>query len=229
MELYETDPVNGLFIETDVPTALPTEYQYHLKDHLGNVRTTFTTKDEQDVSLATMETANQTAERGKFLYYDNARRINSLLFDHTRSGATNYSVRLNGSANEKVGLTKSLSVMPGDKIQIEVFAKYVDPVNTNWTTALATLLTAIATGTAPAGTVIDGAGYATNSTTTIPGSGLLAKAPGTNAAPMAYVNFISFDRNFLPQTDDTQTNFVRITEAPKKTAATAPTKDCMWK
>jgi hypothetical protein len=34
-------------------TGATPEYQYHLKDHLGNVRLTFTTKDEVDESLAT--------------------------------------------------------------------------------------------------------------------------------------------------------------------------------
>jgi len=50
-------------------------------------------------------------------------------------------------------------------------------------------------------------------------SGVLANAPGTNPAPMAYVNFITADRNFVPQTDISQTNFVRITEAAKDSGA----------
>jgi len=50
-------------------------------------------------------------------------------------------------------------------------------------------------------------------------SGVLAKEPGTNPAPMAYVNFISVDRNFVPQTDISQANFVRITEAAKYSGA----------
>ena len=36
---------------------------------------------------------------------------------------------------------------------------------------------------------------------------------------MEYVNFISVDRNFVPQTDVSQTNFVRITEAAKDSGA----------
>ena len=36
---------------------------------------------------------------------------------------------------------------------------------------------------------------------------------------MEYVNFISVDRNFVPQTDISQTNFVRITEAAKESGA----------
>ena len=50
-------------------------------------------------------------------------------------------------------------------------------------------------------------------------SGIFAKEPGTNPAPMAHVNFISVDRNFVPQTDISQTNFVRITEAAKDSGA----------
>ena len=36
---------------------------------------------------------------------------------------------------------------------------------------------------------------------------------------MAYANFISVDKNFVPQTDISQTNFVRITEAAKESSA----------
>ena len=50
-------------------------------------------------------------------------------------------------------------------------------------------------------------------------SGVLANEPETNPAQLAYVNFISVDRNFVPQTDISQTNFVRITEAAKESGA----------
>jgi hypothetical protein len=43
------------------------EYQYHLKDHLGNVRLTFTTKQETEEAIATMETAHAAEEQGQFL------------------------------------------------------------------------------------------------------------------------------------------------------------------
>src|SRR5690606_33283113 len=39
---------------TQLVTELP-EYQYHLKDHLGNVRVTFTSKEEADEATATLE------------------------------------------------------------------------------------------------------------------------------------------------------------------------------
>jgi len=118
---------------------------------------TFTTKDETDVSTGTLEAAN--AEQSKFLRYDNARKVQSAWFDHTNGTATGYAERLNGSANGKYGLARSISVMPGDKINAEVYAKFVDTNSNNWTSALNTLLTQITAGTASAGTVIDGAGY----------------------------------------------------------------------
>ncbi len=50
------------------------EYQYFIKDHLGNVRITFTTKDEVDSATATLEDENVANEQGKFIYYDEAIR-----------------------------------------------------------------------------------------------------------------------------------------------------------
>src|SRR5690606_8103499 len=115
--------------KSDTPVESTFEYQYHLKDHLGNVRLTFTTNDEVEEATATLETEAMDEEQSKFLRYENARRVNSHLFDHTNGSAPNttpgYALRLNGSENEKFGLARSLSVMPGDKINIEVYAKYV--------------------------------------------------------------------------------------------------------
>ena len=42
------------------------------------------------------------------------------LFDHTNGTAPGYSERLNGSTNEKFGLAKSLSVMAGDTLRLQV-------------------------------------------------------------------------------------------------------------
>ncbi len=50
------------------------EYQYNLKDHLGNVRLTFTTQAETHSATATMETANEGSEYGDFLYCDEAEK-----------------------------------------------------------------------------------------------------------------------------------------------------------
>ena len=169
------------------------EYQYHLKDHLGNVRTTFTTKASTDVSTATLEVANIASEQSKFLRYDNAKRILSTLLDHTNGSTPGYSERLNGSTNEKFGLAKSLSVMPGNTLRLEVYGKYLDPNTTNWTSALTTLAGQIAAGTG--GTVVDGAAYV-SSTSSFPFAGLLSTT-GSTGGPKAYLNWLVFDRNYV--------------------------------
>jgi RHS repeat-associated protein len=174
------------------------EYQYHLKDHLGNVRLTFTSKNETEVNTATLEPTKAAAEQGKFLRYNSAKMVNSSLFDRTNGSAPSqmlgYAQRLNGSANEKYGLARSISVMPGDVINAEVYAKYVDPVTSNWNAVLTTLVNQVAAGTA--GVVVDGANYTTSTSsfpTTYPG----LQSKTDNGAPKAYLNWLIFDRNFV--------------------------------
>ncbi len=198
---YENDTLK--FVNTEegrvVMTGTAPEYQYHLKDHLGNVRMTFTTKNDIDAATATLENANIAAEQGKFLDIDKARRVNARIFDHTYNDATPtngaYSTRLSGSANEKIGLARSLSVMPGDTITVEVYAKYVDPNAAN-DNALVSILTAIANNVGvPSGTIIDSSGYSSAGSATYPFTGYFT--PGNSGtAPKAYLNYLVFDRNF---------------------------------
>jgi len=175
--------------------AIP-EYQYNLKDHLGKVRLTFTTKDDIETTTATLETANLNLEQSQFLRINTAKRVNSSLFDRTNGSAPTttlgHAQRLNGSGNEKYGVAKSISVMPGDVINAEVYAKYVDPVTSNWTGAFNTLIGQIAANTA--GVVIDGAAYI-NSTSTFPLGYGVVKGTDTGG-PKAYLNWLIFDRNF---------------------------------
>ncbi|AYB33473.1 DUF6443 domain-containing protein [Chryseolinea soli] len=194
-----------------VLTTSTPEYQYELKDHLGNVRLTFTTLQSSETVTGTLETANATADQSNFLRYESVRKVQSSLFDHTNGTAIGYAQRLNGSANEKYGLARSLSVMPGDVINMEVFAKYIDTNSTNRTAALNTLLAQIAAGTAPAGTVVDGGSYA-SSTSSFPFAGLL-NTSGSTGGPKAYLNYLIFDRNYNFKSG----GFKRISTTPKET------------
>lgn len=174
------------------------EYQYHLKDHLGNARVTFTSKDETEANTATLEPANATTEQGKFLRYTTAKMVNSSMFDRTNGSAPSqtlgYAQRLNGSTNEKYGLARSISVMPGDVVNAEVYAKYVDPVTSNWNATLTNLVNQVAAGTA--GVVVDGANYST-STSSFPSTYPGLQSKSDNGAPKAYLNWLVFDRNFV--------------------------------
>lgn len=200
--VYENDVLQFINHEEGriVMIGAAPEYQYHLKDHLGNVRTTFTTKEvETEVSLGTSETANENEERAKFLKYDDVRRVNHRLFDHTNTGETKYAIRLTGTTVETYGLARSMSVMPGDKIKAEVFAKYVDLSETN-EPPLEDFINAIIMGTATAGTVIDGSAYGTPDAITIPFGTLLdpEKSSETGEAPKSYLNWLVFDNDRNP-------------------------------
>lgn len=108
---------------TKLTTATP-EYQYHLKDHLGNIRVTFTSKDETDTYTATLEDNTQAAEQAAFKNYS---RVTADIYDHTDAGTTYDKAQiLNGGNNSQVGLTKTLAVMPGDVVSAEVYAKYFE-------------------------------------------------------------------------------------------------------
>ena len=217
--IYENDTLQFVNHEEGrtIPNGSDWEYQYHLKDHLGNVRMSFTTKLDADTAVATMETAQVVEEQSKFIYYNEAVKINSQLFDHTNAGTTYYSTRLRGSTNERFGLAKSISVMPGDTIRMEVFAKYLDPEEENWTTALENFMASIANSSAPVGTVVDGGLTGSIGTATFPHPSILNKGSETGEPPKAFLNYIAFDRDFNPiLTDVSQTNFVRITEDAKE-------------
>ncbi|MBL7851126.1 MAG: fibronectin type III domain-containing protein [Cyclobacteriaceae bacterium] len=195
-------------IEITRLTAGTPEYQYHLKDHLGNVRTTFTSVTAVDQNTATLEAASLNAEQSQFLRIATAKRVSAAIFDRTNGTSTGFSERLNGSANEKYGVAKSISVMPGDVIQAEVYGKYVDQNSSNWTGALTTLMNQIAANTA--GVVYDGASY-TSSTSSFPFAGLLSTA-GSTGGPKAYLNWLIFDKNYTLITGGYQ----RMSAAPKE-------------
>lgn len=195
-------------------------YQYHLKDHLGNVRITFTTKDETEETLATLETTNENEERANFLKYDDIRKVNSTLFDHTNNGTTQYAMRLSGTPEETYGLARSIAVMPGDVISAEVFAKYVDLSQPDVTTALEDFIGAIVAGATAPGTIIDGGGYGSPAAATMPYGNLLNKTTEGPGAPKAYLNWIVFDKNFVPIA--TKSGFERITSIAMENGLLAP-------
>ena len=191
------------------------EYQYTLRDHLGNVRLTFTTEDDVEVVDATCESGNKATEQGEFLRYEEARRVYSSIFDHTKGSSPGYAERLSGSANEIYGLAKSLSVMPGDVINAEVYAKYVDPNTSNWTSALSTLINQIVTKTGRV--VYDGGNYL-SSTANFPSSLINLQNKTDDGAPKAYLNWLVFDKDmaFL------KGGFRQITTAGKESGSDVP-------
>lgn len=123
-----------------------------------------------------------------------------------------YSTLLRGTTTEKYGLAKSLSVMPGDVITTEVYAKYIDSNSNNWSAALTNLMTAIAQGTAPIGTLVDGGAVGSIGGGNFPFPSTLVRTGDTGTGPKAYLNYIVFDRNYTYKTG----GFRRLTTAAKE-------------
>ena len=218
------------FINTEegrvVMTGATPEYQYHLKDHLGNVRVTVSTVEQVETFMATMEAAEANTEQGEFLRYDESVKVTARLFDHThRDGARatkakgkpvsspEVATRLSGIGEERYGLAKSIRVMPGDKIRMEVFAKYVDPNKSDWQANFSDVVSALSQA-APA-PALDGALQRAAGASSIPLTAMLIKTPG-GKAPKAYLNYVMYDNDFNPITDPNQTNYVQVTEASKE-------------
>lgn len=193
--IYENDTLRFANHEEGrvIMTGGEPEYQYHLKDHLGNVRMTFTTKDEADSARATLEDNHRTQDSLNFLNYRNARLVYSQIFDKTNGSSPGYAQRLSGAPNERIGLARSFSVMPGDKIKARVYAKYFEAADT--TAALQTLFGFFANPAASGGVVIDGGGYSNAEIgSSLPWMG--TDPDPDEELPKAYLNYIFINRDY---------------------------------
>ncbi|MBT1696050.1 RHS repeat-associated core domain-containing protein [Fulvivirgaceae bacterium PWU4] len=199
---YENDTLKFINHEEGrvVMTGIVPEYQYHLKDHLGNVRMTFTTVREVDEYNATLESSHITEERANFSNYDNVFLSTASMYNHTVEANATRSVALNGANGKQVGLAKSLQIVPGDTINMKVFAKYFVP-NPNGQPAVGTSIISAITGAFGLSANSTGPEYsAFESLSEIFETGWFI-GPGEwedDNAPKAYLNYILFDEDFVP-------------------------------
>tara|TARA_R110002012_G_scaffold16968_1_gene64656 strand:- start:74192 stop:75886 length:1695 start_codon:yes stop_codon:yes gene_type:complete len=173
----------GRVVPKNVDGVAKNEYQYHLKDHLGNVRTTFAVRDDD------YATGFETLENP---YFDNYDDITILPNQYKRSG--NYSHRLTGGGTDIVGLMKTLYVSKGDKVSAEVYGKYLDAAFTNDQINAGALVNALVS--------MLGGGTLTGEGTIIENNLnsdyiSAAMADGSeDESPKAYLNYIMLDKNF---------------------------------
>jgi RHS repeat-associated protein len=186
---FHVNEIELIRMESDAP-----EYQYNLKDHLGNVRLSFTTKDGIDKYTATFEDNTEAKEREIF---DNYSRVTNDLFDHTDALAVYTKAQLlNGGNNSQIGVTKSFAVMPGDEVNVDVYARYLDNTSpggniANFSTAL---LAAFGAATPAIGEVRTASAALENYGNQIEASG----SPGSEEDwPQGWLNVLVFDKNFI--------------------------------
>ncbi len=107
-------------------SAMTWQYDYFLKDHLGNIRTVLTEQTDTAKYMATFETAARVKETALYTRIsETAYPIASIVSpdypaDPTTSPNT-YTSKLDGIANQ-LGATLALKVMVGDKVDIGVKA-----------------------------------------------------------------------------------------------------------
>ncbi|SKC85021.1 DUF6443 domain-containing protein [Ohtaekwangia koreensis] len=169
------------------------EYQYAIADHQGNTRVLFTS------SSATSQTATADFEAASNSSVDNypsgGSRSGWDLFNHTGVGTTpTYSQLLNGGNNSQIGVSKSYTVYPGDKVKIEAYAKYynVQSTNSNLSAFAAALTSAFGVTAASTGeAALKYQGLNAYGSVVAGGGGV-----GSNSFPKLFVNILIFDKNF---------------------------------
>ena len=194
-----TDYIGSLILENDTLQFIQTaegrvvpktvdgvdknEYQYHLKDHLGNVRTTFAVRDDD------YQTSFETVENPYFDNYDQITRLGNFM---KKSGS--YSHRLTGGGTDIVGLMKTLYVSKGDKISAEVYGKYLDAQFTDEGVNGAALINALVTMLG--GGTITGEGTIVQNNLNTDFISAAMVDDGQESSPKAYLNYILLDKNF---------------------------------
>lgn len=167
------------------------EYQYNLRDHLGNVRVTFTTQNTPTTYTAGFETSSQGTEANNFSNYPSGAYINTAGINAHTGANSQY---LSGGLHGQVGVAKSFSVMPGDQLKIQAYAKYNTPSSTaSNLTGFASALLGAFNLAAPV------TGEASTASAALSAWGGLeagGHGDGSTASLKVFVNIILFDKNY---------------------------------
>lgn len=102
------------------------EYEFHLKDHLGNLRLAFK-RFPALIEEVTAEQVNASREEASFDYVAETRQLDMM---HARTGQ--YSARLNAQQNRPIGPSKVLKVQKGDSISLKAYGHYSKKSNGNF-------------------------------------------------------------------------------------------------
>jgi|GEM_PF-3374447 len=164
------------------------EYQYAISDHQGNTRIVFSSVTPADYNPTATFDGGTTDKTSDFS------NIPPIFSFPNAAHSGSYVVRMRNDYN--LGLTKSLEVFPGDKVDIDIWEYHEGTAGfDNSSPSLGTMITNIAaafngsvSGTGESKAIYDGVNAA-----------LVNYAPGGNKGsnrPSAYLNYILFDKNY---------------------------------
>ncbi|HYH16039.1 MAG TPA: RHS repeat-associated core domain-containing protein, partial [Flavisolibacter sp.] len=178
------------------------QWDYFLKDHLGNVRMVVT-EEEQSVPYppASLETASLTTEKAYYGGLDGGRIHKSYVLGYPNDPYTspNDVIQLLNGSGPKLGANMMLKVMAGDKINIRVSSWYqqnysppMSPVSplTDLVTALSSGIAGVA-GKVTATELSGNADFSSNVT-----QFLTSQGSYNSSRPKAFLNWILFDEQF---------------------------------
>jgi RHS repeat-associated protein len=175
-----------------LPNGKNWEYQYHIKDHLGNVRVTFTSKTQ---TTTTVSTNFEGATDSNFQNYSNTTYD---LVDHTDAAGTTYQKVqwLNGGVNGRVGVGKSFAVQPGDQISASAYVKYMNVSGTgDANTFIASLANAFGVSAGSTGEQLKLYNGLNSYASTVPSGD---HVNDDDVAPKAFVTILFFDKDYNP-------------------------------
>jgi RHS repeat-associated protein len=177
------------------------QWDYFIKDHLGNVRMVLTDEEKQDAyPAATMETASATLEEAIYSKLAETRTdkpgdypYDPYLDPHSKVA------KVNGSGN-KIGPGIVLKVMAGDKFNLYVSSYWksnsVSP-DPNPANPLADLIGVLSGGIAPlSGGKASGSDLSGSSSFSTQAQSFLTGRTYASDKPKAYVQWIMFDEQF---------------------------------
>ncbi|REG78506.1 DUF6443 domain-containing protein [Algoriphagus antarcticus] len=196
------------------------KYQYYLTDHLGNSRVVLQEDPAAFTSLAGLEPRDMSEESQQFIGYEEVVRISADMLNHTEGSESSFAMRLSGGNGENIGLAKSVSVMTGDTVRMEVFGKYLDIGEAKRNPAVMAVLMAI-TAADPVAMGIDGALTASAKmigTESVGMAGLLTSSKDVGDAPPAFLNYLFFDREMNYKYG----GFVQMTNSAREDGTNVP-------
>jgi RHS repeat-associated protein len=181
-------------------TAWRFEYDYFLKDHLGNVRMVLTQQKDTSQYIATMEAAYRNTENQLFYNIPQASYPRAAVGGYPADATTNPNdslMRLNGNG-QKLGAAIVLKVMSGDVVDVAVKAYYTSQTAGAANPSLPDILSSLANGIVTVAGGSKGSMTDLNNQTTSPlfsaiNSFKAANNPTIANKPRAYLNWILLD------------------------------------
>ena len=192
------------------------QYHFDLTDHLGNVRATFSPEPIISRQVATMEADAAAAyyEESFFTNMDTRRMFAAYNTTpvNDQSADPQYVADLNAYAGTITGPARSLAVRKGDKVRLQVQARY-EQLGSETTTGTAGVAAAVLSAFGASAGVEGSASYQALSEA-LAGSALLANEG--DDVPHAYLNYLLFDENFTL----VEEGMAEVTQAGAVTATT---------